>query len=88
MKKVLVSCALTAGVGIALAMGGGTAQAAVTTNAVTAQAVVPAAATIPATTPISETPLAMSTTNGDILAIRKIDGAPTNELAIGGNFTA
>jgi hypothetical protein len=88
MKKALVTCALAAGVGLALAIGGGTAQAAVATTAVNAAAVTPLAATVPASTPISETPLAMSTTNGDILAIRKIAGAPTNELAIGGNFTA
>jgi hypothetical protein len=41
---------------------------------------------LPPTTPISSTPLPFDTTNGDILAITKIDG--TTDLAIGGNFTA
>ena len=41
-----------------------------------------------ATTPISATPLAFDTTNGDILAITKIAGAAIDELAFGGSFTA
>ena len=36
-------------------------------------------------TPISMTPLSFDRTNGDLLAITKIDG--TNDLAIGGNFS-
>ena len=39
-------------------------------------------------TTISNTPLFYDSTNGDILAITKVAGAATNELAIGGNFTA
>jgi hypothetical protein len=38
------------------------------------------------TTVISTTPLTFSHTNGDILAIAKVDGV-SNELAIGGNFS-
>src|ERR1019366_2253873 len=38
------------------------------------------------TTLISSSPLTFSRTNGDILAITKVNGA-SNELAIGGNFT-
>ena len=38
-----------------------------------------------ASTPISMTPLPFDRTNGDLLAITKIDG--TNDLAIGGNFS-
>ncbi len=38
-----------------------------------------------ATTPISMTPLSFDRTNGDLLAITKIDG--TNDLAFGGNFS-
>jgi hypothetical protein len=38
-----------------------------------------------ASTPISTTPLTYDHTNGDLLAITKIDG--TNDLAIGGNFS-
>jgi hypothetical protein len=38
-----------------------------------------------ASTPISTTPLAFDRTNGDLLAITKIDG--TNDLAFGGNFS-
>src|SRR5450631_2230899 len=37
------------------------------------------------TTPISTTPLPFDRTNGDLLAITKIDG--TNDLAFGGNFS-
>ena len=37
------------------------------------------------TTPISMTPLPFDRTNGDLLAITKIDG--TNDLAFGGNFS-
>jgi hypothetical protein len=37
------------------------------------------------TTPIQSTPLPFDRTNGDILAINKIDG--TNDLAFGGNFS-
>ena len=37
------------------------------------------------TTPISMTPLSFDRTNGDLLAITKIDG--TNDLAFGGNFS-
>ena len=37
------------------------------------------------TTPIQSTPLPFDRTNGDILAITKIDG--TNDLAFGGNFS-
>jgi hypothetical protein len=40
------------------------------------------------TTSISSTPSAFDTTNGDILAIAKVNGAPQAELAIGGNFTS
>jgi hypothetical protein len=38
-----------------------------------------------ASTPISMTPLSFDRTNGDLLAITKIDG--TNDLAFGGNFS-
>ncbi|HEY3924873.1 MAG TPA: fibronectin type III domain-containing protein [Acidothermaceae bacterium] len=38
-----------------------------------------------ASTPISMTPLSFDRTNGDLLAITKIDG--TNDVAIGGNFS-
>ena len=38
-----------------------------------------------ASTPISTTPLAFDRTNGDLLAITKVDG--TNDLAFGGNFS-
>ena len=38
------------------------------------------------TTLISSTPIAFSHTNGDVLAITKVNGA-ANELAIGGNFS-
>ena len=43
---------------------------------------------VPPTTPISNTPTTYSWTNGDILAIAQINGAPRPEVAIGGNFTA
>ncbi|HEY5051603.1 MAG TPA: fibronectin type III domain-containing protein [Acidothermaceae bacterium] len=43
------------------------------------------AAAVPPTTPISETALTYDHTNGDLLAITKVDG--TNDLAIGGNFS-
>jgi hypothetical protein len=46
-----------------------------------------AALATPATT-ISESPKAFDTTNGDILAISKVNGAATAELAFGGNFSA
>jgi Fibronectin type III domain len=38
-----------------------------------------------ASTPISMTPLSFDRTNGDLLAITKVDG--TNDLAFGGNFS-
>jgi hypothetical protein len=43
------------------------------------------AAAVPPTTPISETALTYDHTNGDLLAVTKVDG--TNDLAIGGNFS-
>jgi hypothetical protein len=52
------------------------------------QAVRPNTTPVSPTTPISGTPLNFDRTNGDILAITKISGAATGELAFGGNFTA
>ncbi|HEY5051396.1 MAG TPA: hypothetical protein VII50_10880, partial [Acidothermaceae bacterium] len=52
------------------------------------------AAVSPKTTPVSPTTTISSTarsfdrTNGDLLAITKVSGAATGEIAFGGNFTA
>jgi hypothetical protein len=51
------------------------------------QAVSPKITPVSPTTPISG-PLNFDRTNGDILAITKVSGAATGELAFGGNFSA
>lgn len=53
-----------------------------------AEAVHPNVSPVSPTTTISSTPLNFDRTNGDILAITKIDGALVSELALGGNFSA
>lgn len=55
-------------------------------NAARSATVTPQAALLDTT--LSSTPLAYSQTNGDILAIAKVAGSATDEIAIGGNFTA
>jgi hypothetical protein len=54
----------------------------------TSDAVRPATSPVSPTTTISSTALNFDRTNGDILAITKIAGAPVGELAFGGNFSA
>ncbi len=78
MRITALTCAIAAGAGIAMAMIGMAPGAAAATPP----------GTVVATTPINPTPLLMDSTNGDLLAITKIAGAPTPEIAIGGNFTA
>ena len=51
------------------------------------QAVAPKTSPVAPTTVISSSPLNFDKTNGDILAITKIEGALVGEIAIGGNFT-
>jgi PQQ-like domain len=58
------------------------------TGGIRANALSAAAKTVSATTPISSTPIPFDKTNGDILAITKISGAPVGELAFGGNFSS
>jgi hypothetical protein len=53
-----------------------------------APAVRPNTSPVSPTTTISSSPLNFDRTNGDILAITKVAGAATGELAFGGNFTA
>ena len=48
----------------------------------------PSITPVSSTTPISSTALNFDRTNGDLLAITKVDGAASGELAFGGNFTA
>ena len=57
-----------------------------TSSVVQDEALSPNFSGVSPTTVISSTPLNFSHTNGDILAITKVNGA-SNELAIGGNFT-
>jgi hypothetical protein len=53
-----------------------------------AAAVSPKTSPVSPTTTISSTPLSFDRTNGDLLAITKVVGAASGELAFGGNFTA
>jgi hypothetical protein len=64
------------------------ATAPATTRVRATAAASPRTTPVSPTTPISGTPLNFDRTNGDILAITKIDGAATGEIAFGGNFTA
>src|SRR5450631_2145425 len=62
-------------------------QAAPAVSGLQAAALSPNFGSLSPTTVINSPPLTFSRTNGDILAITKVNGA-SNELAIGGNFTA
>src|SRR5690242_4756650 len=42
---------------------------------------------VPSTTNLSSTPISFDTTDGDILAITKVQGAAVGEIAFGGNFS-
>jgi Domain of unknown function (DUF5122) beta-propeller len=62
--------------------------AAPVTGGIHADSLLAAAKTVTPTTHLSSTPIAFDKTNGDILAITKIAGAPVAELAFGGNFSS
>jgi hypothetical protein len=64
------------------------AVAVATKGASVTEAVHPNVSPVSPTTTISSTPKSFDRTNGDLLAITKIQGAAVGEIAFGGNFTA